>query len=77
MLKSRKYVSTLAVAVLAVLNDALKLGIQQETILLVAGVVASFILGESAIDAASALGSKGEAKPTTSGTSTPTSSPGP
>ena len=63
MLKSRKYVSALAVAALAVLNDTLKLGIKEETILLVAGVIATFIAGESAIDAASALGSKGEVKP--------------
>ena len=52
----RKFTSAMAVALLATINDAAGFGISEETILIVAGLVGVFILGESAADAASALG---------------------
>ena len=59
-IKGRKWTSTMVVAALAAFNDALDLGIESETIMLIAGIVGFFILGESAVDAASAFGEKRE-----------------
>ena len=49
--KSRKFWMAVVTAVLVVLNDGLNLGIDQETVLAFAGIVATFIIGESAVDA--------------------------
>lgn len=59
-IKGRKWTSTMVVAALAAFNDALDLGIEHETIMLIAGIVGVFILGESVADAASAFGEKRE-----------------
>jgi len=50
-LKSRKFILAVVSAILIVLNDGLDLGIDQDTVLAFAGLVATWILGESAIDA--------------------------
>lgn len=50
-LKSRKFWMAVVSAVLVVLNEGLDLGISSETVLTFAGLVATFILGESVIDA--------------------------
>lgn len=49
--KSRKFWMAVVTAVLVVLNDGLDLGIDSETVLAFAGIVATFILGEAAVDA--------------------------
>src|SRR5690606_555114 len=48
--KSRKFWMAVVTAVLVVLNDGLNLGIDSETVLAFAGIVATFIIGESAVD---------------------------
>jgi hypothetical protein len=53
-LKSRKFILAVATAVLTILNDGLDLGLPKDTILMVVGVVAAYIVGQSAVDAASA-----------------------
>lgn len=49
--KSRKFWMAVVTAVLIVLNDGLDLGIDKETVIAFAGIVATFILGEAAVDA--------------------------
>ncbi|WP_199614622.1 hypothetical protein [Paenibacillus alkalitolerans] len=49
--KSRKFWMAVITAVLIVLNDGLELGIDNETVLTFAGLVATYILGETAVDA--------------------------
>lgn len=49
--KSRKFWMAVVTAILVVLNDGLDLGIDSETVLAFAGLVATWIIGESAIDA--------------------------
>ena len=51
-LKSRKFILAVVTAILIVLNDGLGLGIDSETVLAFAGIVATYILGESAVDVA-------------------------
>jgi|GEM_PF-2059844 len=55
-LKSRKFILAVVSAVLVVLNDGLDLGIDQETVLTFAGLVATWIIGEAAVDATRAKG---------------------
>ena len=55
-LKSRKFWMAVVTAVLIVLNDGLDLGIDTETVIAFAGIVATFIIGESAVDAKRAGG---------------------
>lgn len=50
-LTSRKFWMAVVTGVLVVLNDGLDLGIDTETVLAFAGIMATFIIGESAIDA--------------------------
>lgn len=50
MFQSRKYSSAVAVAGVTLANDVFKLGISQETIYIVAGIVATWIAGESYVD---------------------------
>ena len=50
-LTSRKFWLSIVSATLVVLNDGLDLGIDQDTVIAFAGLVISWILGESAIDA--------------------------
>jgi hypothetical protein len=50
-LSSRKFWMAVATAVLIVLNEGLDLGIDQETVLAFAGIIATYILGEAAVDA--------------------------
>jgi len=56
--KSRKFWMAVITAILVVLNDGLDLGIDQDTVLTFAGLVISWIIGESAIDTARARGAK-------------------
>lgn len=51
-LKSRKFLLAVVSAILVVLNDGLDLGISSETVLTFAGLAATWIIGESAVDAA-------------------------
>ena len=51
----RRFVSATALALLIATNDSLGLGMGQESLELMAALVASFIVGESIIDASSAL----------------------
>lgn len=48
--KSRKFWLAIVSAVLVVLNDGLDLGINREAIMTMAGIIISWILGESFID---------------------------
>ena len=50
-LKSRKFWMTVISALLVVLNEGLGLGIDSETVLAFAGIVMSYILGQSHVDA--------------------------
>lgn len=50
-LKSRKFILAVVTGVLIVLNDGLDLGIDSETVLAFAGIVAVWITGESVVDA--------------------------
>ena len=52
--KSRKFWLAVVSALLIVLNDGLDLGIDKDTVLSFAGIVATFILGEAGVDAARA-----------------------
>lgn len=56
--KSRKFWMAVVTAILVILNDGLDLGIDHETVLAFAGLVISWILGESAVDTARARGAK-------------------
>jgi hypothetical protein len=49
--KSRKFILACVSAILIVLNDGLDLGIDSNTVLAFAGIVATWIIGESAVDA--------------------------
>lgn len=49
--KSRKFILAVVSAVLIVLNDGLDLGINSETVIAFAGIVAVWITGESVVDA--------------------------
>lgn len=62
LFRGRKFTSAMLAALLAALNDTLNLGIKPDTVLLIAGLVGVFILGESAADAAGAMGEKWGAK---------------
>ena len=56
--KSRKFILAVVTAVLIVLNDGLDLGIDSETVLAFAGIVAVWITGESVVDTARANSDK-------------------
>lgn len=49
-LLSRKFILALATGILVILNDGLDLGLQTETIMYVVGIVATWIVGEAAVD---------------------------
>ena len=51
---SRKFMAAMSAALTAILNDAFGFGISEETILMVFGLIATWILGESVADAAGA-----------------------
>jgi hypothetical protein len=51
-LLSRKFLLSVVSAVLIILNDGLDLGIDSDTVLAFAGLIATYILGESAVDIA-------------------------
>ncbi len=50
-LKSRKFILAVVTALLVIANDGLDLGIDSDTVLTFAGIVATWIIGESAVDA--------------------------
>lgn len=54
--KSRKFILAVVSAVLIILNDGLDLGINSETVLAFAGLIAVWITGESVVDAKRAGG---------------------
>jgi hypothetical protein len=49
--KSRKFWMAVVSGLLIVLNDGLDIGLDSETVIAFAGIMATFILGESAVDA--------------------------
>lgn len=49
---SRKFILAVVSAVLIILNDGLDLGIDAQTVLAFAGIVATYIVGEAAVDVA-------------------------
>lgn len=49
-LLSRKFILALATGVLVILNDGLNMGLKTDTIMYVVGIVATWIVGESAVD---------------------------
>lgn len=49
-LKSRKFIIAVVGAILIIANDGLDLGIESDTVLAFAGLLATWIVGESAID---------------------------
>lgn len=53
---SRKFILAVTGAILIVLNDGLDLGIDSETVIAFAGLLATWIVGESAVDAKRAGG---------------------
>lgn len=57
-LKSRKYATAICTALLVGLNDALKLGLREDTIQNIVLILSAWIVGESAIDAAGAMGTQ-------------------
>lgn len=50
-LLSRKFILALATGVLVILNDGLDFGLDTDTIMYVVGIVATWIIGEAAVDA--------------------------
>lgn len=54
-LLSRKFFLACVFAVLVILNRGLDLGIPEEAVMLIAGVMATYIFGESIVDAARAF----------------------
>lgn len=50
-LKSRKFIIAVVGAILIIANDGLDLGIESETVLAFAGLLATWIVGEAAVDA--------------------------
>jgi len=65
--KSRKFILAVVSAVLIVLNDGLDLGIDSDTVLAFAGIVAVWITGESVVDAKRAGGASNESSKHTTG----------
>jgi hypothetical protein len=61
--KSRKFILAVVTAVLIVLNDGLDLGIDSETVLAFAGIVAVWITGESVVDTARARKGNADEEP--------------
>ena len=49
-LLSRKFILAVVSALLVILNDGLDLGIDKDTVIAFAGIVATYIIGESAVD---------------------------
>lgn len=49
-LKSRKFILAVVSAILIILNDGLDLGINSETVMTFAALIATYIFGESAVD---------------------------
>ncbi|MBB6672639.1 hypothetical protein [Cohnella nanjingensis] len=49
---SRKFLLAVVSAALIILNDGLDLGIDSQTVLAFAGIIATYIVGESAVDLA-------------------------
>lgn len=49
-LKSRKFWMAVVGALLVILNDGLELGIDNETVIAAAGLLMTWIIGESAVD---------------------------
>ncbi|MUT66002.1 hypothetical protein GOM71_08670 [Paenibacillus sp. NEAU-GSW1] len=56
-LKSRKFILAVVGAGLIVANDGLDLGINSDTVIAFAGLLATWIVGESAVDAKRAAAS--------------------
>lgn len=52
--KSRKFILAVVGAILIVLNDGLDLGVDSDTVLAFAGLLAVWITGESVVDSARA-----------------------
>ena len=50
-LKSRKFILAFVGAALIIANDGLDLGIDKDTVLAFAGLLATWIVGEAAVDA--------------------------
>lgn len=65
-LKSRKFILAVVGAILIILNDGLDLGIDSETVLAFAGLLAVWIGGESVVDAKRAGKEKANEEFTTS-----------
>jgi len=59
-LKSRKFILALATGALVVLNDGLGLNLDSETILAFVGIVATWIVGETVVDAKRASRDNGQ-----------------
>ncbi len=57
---SRKFVTAMVGALLVGLNDSLQLGLKPETIHQIVVILASWLVGESAIDAAALWGANGK-----------------
>lgn len=57
-LSSRKFATAIFGALLVGLNDALKLGLKEDTIQHIVLILSAWIVGESAIDAAGAMGTQ-------------------
>jgi hypothetical protein len=55
-LLGRKFLSPICFTVLVVVNRKAGLGLEDKDLWMIAGIFASFVLGESAIDAAHAFG---------------------
>lgn len=72
LLGSRKFTTAIVGALLVGLNDSLKLGLSADTIQNIVLILSAWLVGESAIDAASAWGGQA-AKATTVPVTTTTS----
>ncbi len=70
---SRKFTTAILGALLVGLNDGLNLGLRHETVQHIVLILASWVVGESAVDAASAWsnGRNGDRKSDTHSPSTP------
>lgn len=64
--KSRKFILAVVGAALIIANDGLDLGIDQDTVLAFAGLLATWIVGESAVDARRVRKEQSNEKPTAS-----------
>lgn len=49
-LKSRKFILTVATAILTVCNDGLGLGLPSESIMQIVGLVAAYVVGQGYVD---------------------------